>query len=464
MKTHSPAFNFVFVFILCSSGLIAEPLPATLFNRLIYQPSLQAGESTPEGNLIRGTEIVAIVPFQRRLYASTSLWMERDPNIPKGCQILVLDSPKGIWKVDHQFEKNNLRLTCLKAITFTTDDKGNAIRPVSILLAAPDNVVSKAEDAGVSADGEAKIYCRRGDKSSSWTATILGKSFRYSSTRAIGFHRDAATGVDLVFAGNSPLGNIRGVYDPHAPGQIRWDATPECPVPAGERVMGFCDCNGACYCATTKRIFRRTDGPSPSWQQIYYCPEEKNAVGIRGLTAVPNLSGKGESLLFMALRKVRRLDVNGCKETVEVDMPAFVTGQWGVKVVAGMGAYNEFAPYTLPDTGEKVWLFGFESAYSAAVAKRLPPAFRLVENDNPPRHFDARAFYFIRRVNSGIINFEAMEVTDPRKPTLVSVRTMVVSPFAEDHGQAFYFAGYDCNRIPSHNTAWIYRAEVENSH
>jgi hypothetical protein len=253
------------------------------------------------------------------------------------------------------------------------------------------------------------------------------------------------------------------VYDPRAPGKIRWDATPECPVLAGERVMGYCDCNGACYFATTKRIFRRTDGPSPSWQQVYYCPEEKQAVGIRGLTAVPNPAGKGESLLFMALRKVRRLDVNGYQETVEVDMPEFLTGQWGVKVIGGMGAYNEFLPYSLPDTGEPAWLFGFESAYSAPVAKRLPPAFRLVEYDNPPRHFDARAFYFIRTVRNGTIKFEPKEITDSRLPSLVSVRTIAVSPFADDHGRAFYFGGYDCNSIPSHNTAWIYRAEVDHA-
>jgi hypothetical protein len=166
----------------------------------------------------------------------------------------------------------------------------------------------------------------------------------------------------------------------------------------------------------------------------------------------------------MALRKVRRLDVDGYKETIEVNMPELITRLWGVKVVAGMGAYNEFLPYTLPGTGETVWLFGFESAYSAAVAKALSPDFRLVEYDNPPRHFDARAFYFIRKVENGIIKYGAKEIFDPRKPALVSVRTIAVSPFAEDHGQAFYFGGYDCNKVPSHNTAWIYRAEVDKGH
>jgi hypothetical protein len=44
--------------------------------------------------------------------------------------------------------------------------------------------------------------------------------------------------------------------------------------------------------------------------------------------------------------------------------------------------------------------------------------------------------------------------------TLVSVRAIAASPFAEDRGRAFYFAGFDCNSIPSHNTAWIYRGEM----
>jgi len=37
------------------------------------------------------------------------------------------------------------------------------------------------------------------------------------------------------------------------------------------------------------------------------------------------------------------------------------------------------------------------------------------------------------------------------------VRTIAASPFPDDQG-AFYFAGYDANKAPAHNTAWIARA------
>lgn len=429
----------------------AEPSPPTLFDKLAYQSSMQAGGNDTNGKLLAGTEIMNIVPFGGRLYASTSLWMESDPKVPKACQVLVLDSPKGKWKVDHQFAESNLRLVCLKPVTFTTDDKGNAIRPVSILLAAPD----------VRVNGTVEIFSRD-DETSTWVAMALGKAARYSTTRAIGFHHDKVTGVDLIFAGNDTLGTLRGVYDPHATGRIRWEKTPEFPVPAGERVMGFCDCNGVCYCATTTTIFKRTDGPAASWQQVYSCPQETSPVGIRGLTAVPNPSGDGESLLFAALSKVRRVDVNeGNKETVELDMPAFLTEQRGIKVSFALAAYNEFVPYKMPGTGETVWLFGFESMYPpVAVLKALPaPEMRLLVKEAPLRCYDARGFYFIRHVKEGKVSYTTEEITDARKPMLVSVRVIAVSPFAEDKGRAFYFGGYDCNSVPSHNTGWIYRGE-----
>jgi hypothetical protein len=378
--------------------------------------------------------------------------MESDPKIPKACQILVLDSPKGKWKVDHQFAPNNLRLAYLKPFTFTTDAQGKAIQPESILLAAPD----------VGINGTVKIFSRN-DNTSKWEAMELGRAVRYSTTRAIGFHHDKITGVDYVFAGNDTLGTLRGVYDPHITGRIRWNKTPEFTFPPDERVMNFCVCNGVCFCATTKKIFRRTDGHTATWEQIYSCPQEIKPVGIRGLTSVPNPTG-GESLLFAALSKVRCLDVNqGYKETIELDMPAMLSEQRGIKVSFVLAAYNEFLPVKIPGSEEAVWLFGFESCYPQKAAQSAPQRQFFVK-ETPPRYYDAGAFYFIRRITKDgakyTVKYTTAEVTDPRKPVLVAVRAVAPSPFAEDRQPVFYFGGFDCNFIPSHNTAWIYRAEL----
>ena len=275
------------------------------------------------------------MPHQGRLYAANCLWLETDPAVPKACQILVLDSPKGQWRVERQFTTSNLRCSVLKEVTFSTDARGQTIAPVSLLLAAPD-VKS----------GPVEVFCRE-DATGDWSASVLGTVTKATNTRSMGLHRDKVTGIDRIFAGNRPLGVMSGVYDPAAPGRIRWDKSAEVETPAGERVMGFCDCNGILYCATSRHIYRRTDGAAPAWKEVYFCEKENTPVGIRGLTAVPNPGGKGEVLWFVALRKVRRLDpAAGFKETIELDMPAFLTEKLGVQVAYVLAAYNDLMPCT----------------------------------------------------------------------------------------------------------------------
>ncbi|MCX6898273.1 MAG: hypothetical protein NT105_06190 [Verrucomicrobia bacterium] len=418
--------------------------------QLSFQPSMQAGFRDTNGNYVAGTEIMHLVPYKGRLYAGNSLWMEKEPAISKACQVLVLDSPKGQWRVERQFTRNSTRLATLKTITVSTDGKGNRISPVTMLLAAPDF-----------ARGLVKIF-RRDDGSGQWIPSVLGSVTNHTSTRSIGVHRDKVTGVDRILAGTDTLGVVGGVYDASAAGGIRWETSPEFRTPPGERVMGFCDCNRKAYCATSRHIFERSDGTAVSWREVYFCPKETSPVGIRGLTAVPNPTGNGEVLLFAARSKVRRLDPTAeFKETVELDMPAFLTQKWGIKVGFALAAYNEFMPYTAPETGETVWLFGFESSYPPSVVEtKPPPKLRLLVREGYRWYFAAEARYFIRRANKGSIRYELAEVTDVRQPTLVAVRAIAVSPFAGDQGRAFYFGGFDCNSIASHNTAWIYRAEA----
>jgi hypothetical protein len=40
---------------------------------------------------------------------------------------------------------------------------------------------------------------------------------------------------------------------------------------------------------------------------------------------------------------------------------------------------------------------------------------------------------------------------------MVATRSILASPFPRD-GDALYFAGYDANKAPAHDTAWIVRA------
>ena len=301
---------------LCLAALVvtAHSADNSPLTHLTFQRSLQAGVRDANGKLITGTEIDFLAPHHGRLYAANCLWLETDPSVPKVCHILVLDSPKGQWRVEREFATGSLRCSVLKEITFATDGRGKAIAPVTLLLTAPDV-----------RSGPAEVFCRD-DATGEWSASALGTVTTASMTRSLGLHRDKVTGIDRIFAGNRPLGVMSGVYDPAAPGRIRWDKSAEVQAPAGERVMGFCDCNGILYAATSRHIYQRTDGAAPKWKDAYFCAKEIPSVGIRGLTAVPKPGGKGEVLWFVASRKVRRLDpAAGFKETIELDMPDFLT-------------------------------------------------------------------------------------------------------------------------------------------
>ena len=437
---------------LCLATLVATTHAAdnSPLTHLSFTRSLQSGVRDPNGKLITGTEVDFLAPHKGRLYAANCLWLETDPAVPKACQIFVLDSPKGQWRVDRQFSTGSLRCSVLKEITFSTDAQGHAIAPVSLLLTAP--------DVG---SGPVEVFCRE-DATGDWSASVLGTATSRANTRSLGLHRDKVTGIDRIFAGNRPLGVVSGVYDPAAPGRIRWDKSAEVQAPAGERVMGFCDCNGILYAATSRHIYQRTDGATPKWKDVYFCKEEVPPVGIRGLTAVPKPGGTGEVLWFVAFRKVRRLDpAAGFKETIELDMPEFLTEKLGLKVTGALSAYNDLMPYVIPGTSETLWLFGFECSHPAAVINSHPNIKARVQKQDTARGGrSGSGRYVIRHAKGADITFEVAEITDTREPQLVATRTIIVSPFPEDHGKALYFGGYDCNSTPSHNTAWIYRGEL----
>jgi hypothetical protein len=420
---------------------------------LAFTRSWNAGTHDAAGRRMNGTEVVHLVSHGGRLFAGTSLWMEQAGDIDRACQVLVLDAAGGNWRVDHTFAAGNPRLTGLRSVTFATDGSGRPIEPVSMLLAAPDTE-----------SGSVALFCRD-DATGRWEATTFGAAARASTTRAIGFHRDRVTGVDLVFAGNRPLGTFAGTFDAAAPGRIAWRAAPEFVAPTGERMMSFCECAGDLYCSTSRHVFHRIDGPAPRWEKVFFV-EESTSVGIRGLGTVPDPAGGGDVLLLSARNRVRRLDPRrGFAETVELDYAEFVTAAFGMPATGALAAYDEFTPWSVPGSGETVWLFGFQASYHLDVARAHPQRRWFVRTDARARTipqfaaFAAEGRYFVRRVTPGGVRFEIGEIDDPTLPVLVSTRAIVPSPFAAEADRVLYMGGFDCNFQPSHDTGWIYRAE-----
>jgi hypothetical protein len=260
-------------------------------------------------------------------------------------------------------------------------------------------------------------------------------------------HRDQVTGVDRVFVGTT-AGIWSGVYDPAAPGSIRWDPEPE--LRNTYRPMAFAVAHNVLHVAIKPELLVRIDGPEPRWQTVLSYPFPPfGTEGLRGLTTIPSPSGIGEVILTAIESTesyiVRVAPAFGYSYQIEVDIRVFLRGQWGsLGFPFVIAAYNDMPGVIDPRTGETVHLIGLLA---------FAPA-------GPLRH---SSWYLVRR---SVVDFRLGQVPmlpNPHNPDppLQGTRSIVVSPFAQDEGRFIYVAGYDALGLPAHNSAWIYRVPLE---
>lgn len=432
-----------------------------------WEQSYHAGTFDKNRNYMGGTELMFLTSHKGKLYAATSLWMDVIPlAFSNGAQVLVKESAGDAWKLDYQTGRNIKRVDNLASITFGTDGNGNKLsQPVNLLVAGLGyyNYYFPLTIAATVAV--------RDDATNKWFTTdlITPDKPQYEVTvRAIGTHKDKTTGVDRVFAGAYPGGIFSGVYDAAASGQIRWDSTPEFSgvnyvdehdIPISDfRVMSFGECNGELYAAIKPAIFKRVDGPTPTWVRVFeyttfedYSPAGANSL-MRALTAIANPKGDGEVLLMTYQgvgAKIVYLDPSDNNTiTTDLDLREFLKEQWGAdwemcqknnndNIVA---AFNDMVPVTDQKTGEDLLLMGIFS----------------------PCKPDA-AWYLIRHPDSSYTLHEIPYIFNlhgwPKR--LQGTRTIRISPFAEDNDQVLYFGGFNVGTKSGHNTAWIYSVDID---
>ena len=372
----------------------------------------------------------------------------------KSCFWTVRTAP---WEVDHNFDarlpdgrRRHLAVSALRNVAFWTSATGTALRQsVPILLASTWDLT-----------GTRTVFAR-----DAATGQWLGSAIAHSPPtkdflphiRCFGQHRDAVTGADLVFAGD-PSGIFRGAFD-LASGSLHWDPVPkvasaELNIPAAPgigdrlRVGAFAEANGVLYVSVGQQIYQRGDGRTPSWRLLYTNPRQHvTETGLRGMTAVATPTGR-EMLLAVAegyQSRIVRIDPADGGEATELDLDAFLNRAWGTRVSFVIAAYNDMAPIG------GALLLGMEAF--------IPP-----RSPRPPGHtvldvvhgLEAGAWYLIRD-KAGQYRLCQIEVDFPRiGHSLVSVRAILASPFPGDG--AVYFAGYDANYTPIHDSAWIARA------
>jgi poly(A) polymerase len=433
-----------------------------------WKKSYHAGTFDKNFRYMGGTEIMFLESHKGRLYAGTSM-LSNVFGIPKSisAQILVKESANARWKLDYQTDKQILRVDYLASITLGTDGQGNQLsQSVNLLIAGLCDIAYPLPPAATVAV--------RDDATNKWSKTDLIKlpAINYQVTiRAIRTHKDRITRVDRVFAGAYPGGIFSGVYDVSVPGQIRWDSAPEFSA-LEDRVISFGECNGELYAAIKPAIYKRIDGPTPTWEKVYeYTPPlgdkpswQGGSSGIRGLTAIPNPAGDGEVLL-MALEGLAIAGYSGNAKimylnpsdnnsvTTELDLDAFLREQfkerWSTKWYYVITAYNDMVQVTDPKTGEDLLMLG-------GVDVEITPSSFNADN--------SASWYLVRHADSSYTLHEVPYLFDFRgwPKDLMGIRSIRVSPFQAVSSQVIYMGGYTLGFTEKlHNTAWIYSADID---
>ena len=261
-----------------------------------------------------------------------------------------------------------------------------------------------------------------------------------------------------------PRGILSGSYDPSY-GQIRWSPQPELDASAVStnfsglaemlRVSSFAEANGRLYAAVGQQVFERIDGPAPRWSLIYTnpCPSHSET-GLRGLTAVATATGT-EALLAAvegSVPRILRIDPNTGAEATELDLKEFLERAWGMRVTTVITAYNDMARVRVPGRGDAL-LLGLE----AFIPRNTPIAPGHSTVDVGYGLLESAAWYVVRWPDG---RYDLHQVTADFGHPLVSTRSILASPF---NANAIYFAGFDANKAPAHNTAWIARATLEDA-
>ena len=425
-----------------------------------FQLSFAAGSSDSAGRFMGGTEIRVLVAHGGKLYAGNGYWEDRPgPEGLQGAQILALDGPGGRWRVDHSFDERlpsgrprDLAVSALAEVSLATDGSGVRLpRPVSFLIGSTWDLT-----------GATRVFSRD-DASGTWTTTTLAQDRTapdfLPQIRSFAVHRDRQTGSDLVFAGQDPRGIFSGGYDATVPGRIRWAATPELDISriptstfsglAGRlRVNSFAECNNRLYAAVGQQIYGRIDGLEPQWRLVYTNPHPGHSeTGLRGLTAVPSASGGGDVLLAAvegSAPRVVRVDPKDGSEATDLDLAEFLNSRWQTQVSYVIAAYNDKTKI------RDLLLIGLE----AFVPPRspVPDGHRVV--DIGRGRLEAGGWYLVR-YPGGRYDLRSVDTSQ----VLVATRTIRVSPFP-NYGGTLYLGGYDANKAPAHNTAWIFRASL----
>ena len=434
-----------------------------------WTQSYDAGCTDDKGAYAGGSEIMHLAAHKGKLFASNGYWVDARWVIPpdgqkQSAQVLRLDSAAGRWQIDLEMGQSNglglqyMKGNILKSVTFSHDASGER-------LPEPKNLLVMAAGANFERGGAVSAWVRD-DVKGTWIHTLVRHGSSNGGVRWVPrdmeVYRDKVTGVEHLFMSLGNPGIVSGVYDPAAPGKIRWARNLEYPFLAEgsfkTRPLGMTQANGSLFFSEGDSIYQRIDGERPSYTEILdlYSDTDTDVGGIRGLTSVANPNGPGDSLLFLwapgarSKSQVKRLDPDGSggyRIHDEAQIMELMSNALDVEVSYTLGAHNMMYPIADPATGETVHIIGFQGNIRGKNHLRWKGSALY-----------AGAMYAIRRADGSYSVHEVNNAYKPGKQILVSPRTFCVSPFGDGD---LYIGGHDSSRKISDNMAWIFRAPLQ---
>jgi hypothetical protein len=316
----------------------------------------------------------------------------------------------------------------------------------------------------------------RDDATGQWTISTMARATGGSpgDVRALAMHTDTTTGRQYLFAGAGDGRVYRGAYDPTAPGHLKWEVDPGLPKTA--RLVTFTECAGALYVAgglvennginpmrgevsaeEIRRdggLFRRVDGADSRWKLVYRWPFDGprfNEHLMRGLSVVPDPKNPAKPVILGGLEDpplIQRIDPATGQATDELNYMKYFQRVFGDRPNKGLWVNavmtNQLEPFTDPRTGEQMH---FVTAY--------------IMHPKDPEAPHNGAWFLMRKLDG---TYEHGQIYPegglPSGQSLHGVRTIIESPFPEERGKVWYFAGHGAERKLLHNTAWIYKGTL----
>jgi hypothetical protein len=171
-----------------------------------------------------------------------------------------------------------------------------------------------------------------------------------------------------------------------------------------------------------------------------------------GLTAIPAPSGQGEVLLAAVegdAARILRIDPRDGRAATELDLLDFLRERWACRPVTRLPPTTTLRRRQILPAAE-VLLIGIEAFIPLRAA--LATGHEAVSVGYG--RLEAGGWYLVRHPDG---HYDLRSIPAAPGQALVATRSIRVSAFPQERN-AIYFAGYDANKAPVHDSAWIYRS------